>query len=572
MAGALGLRLAGPIAYDGVMHDKSWIGDGTSNAGGEDINRALAVYRRACLLLWLIVTDDPPGIETKPQRESLRQSVTGIWEVVRTPSIGRVFLVQMTCYPSFVLVVGLWGGPYLTHIYGYDLAGRGEILFVAALTQVLGAFVWGPSDRIFGRYKAPVLLGTAMSFVALVLLALLIGTVVTGPLWWRVDPSQQFLNQTWSPPIGSREAILVDGLARWQPEPEITDAVTDVRIVSSNTEFVRLVWPKVDNAARYRVYRTQHARKGSLGLPLSQLPATQTWFQDRLNLAPRTYRYSVLADDANGIVLREFHMETKPQLAMTFYAAQLGSLVPADAIAADFDGKRVDLPAHPLGTDHLGRDILARLLSVGQTSLFIGLMAPLVYVLLGMLYGATSALIGGRIDAVMMNFVDFVVALPFLLFMILFRVAMGTGPGESGITAMLVAMVALGWPSPARLVRGQILKLRELPYVEAARLMGVGRGYLIMRHLLPNVTGSLLVTFTFAIPSAIFTEAFLSFIGMGVVPPAASWGSMCNDGLRSLLTYPHMMLFPALAISLTVLVFNLLGDALRDAMALHDHE
>jgi MFS family permease len=123
------------------------------------------------LLLWLIVTDDPPGVETKPQRESLRQSVTGIWEVVRTPSIGRVFLVQMTCYPSFVLVVGLWGGPYLTHIYGYDLVGRGEILFVAALTQVLGAFVWGPSDRIFGRYKAPVLLGTAMSFVALVLLA-----------------------------------------------------------------------------------------------------------------------------------------------------------------------------------------------------------------------------------------------------------------------------------------------------------------------------------------------------------------------------------------------------------------
>jgi len=199
------------------------------------------------------------------------------------------------------------------------------------------------------------------------------------------------------------------------------------------------------------------------------------------------------------------------------------------------------------------------------------LMAPLVYVLLGMLYGATSALIGGRVDIVMMNFVDFVVALPFLLFMILFRVAMGTGPGESGITAMLVAMIALGWPTPARLVRGQILKLRELPYVDAAKLMGAGRGYLIIRHLLPNVTGSLLVTFTFAIPSAIFTEAFLSFIGMGVVPPAASWGSMCNDGLRNLMSYPHMMLFPALAISLTVLTFNLLGDALRDAMALHDH-
>lgn len=415
-----------------------------------------------------------------------------------------------------------------------------------------------------------------IAMLALTLLTLLVGAVVTGPLWWRVDPAQQFLNQTWSPPIGSREAILVDGLARWQPQlastAESAEGLTDIRIVSSNTEFVRLVWPQVDNAARYRVYRSHRMREGSLGLPLSQLPAAQAWYQDRLNLAPRKYRYTVLADDVNGVVVGEFHVETRPQLAMTFYAAQLGSLMPVDVIAADYEGRLVDLPAHPLGTDHLGRDILARLLSGGQTSLFIGLMAPLVYVLLGMLYGATSALIGGRIDAVMMNFADFVVALPFLLFMILFRVAMGTGPGESGITAMLVALVALGWPSPARLVRGQILKLRELPYVEAARLMGAGRGYLIVRHLLPNVTGSLLVTFTFAIPSAIFTEAFLSFIGMGVVPPAASWGSMCNDGLRSLLTYPHMMLFPALAISLTVLVFNLLGDALRDAMALHDHE
>jgi len=425
-----------------------------------------------------------------------------------------------------------------------------------------------------------------IAMLALGLLVFLIVAVVAGPFWWRVNPAQQFLNQISSPPIGSREAILVDGLARWQPtapsagatvENTSADAPADIQVVSSTTEFVRLIWPQVDNAARYRVYRNAGRRENTLGLPLAQLPsapfaATQPWFQDRLNLAPKKYLYTVIADDTNGVELREFRVETRPTLAMTFYAAQLGSLVPIDANVADHEGKLVNLPAHPLGTDHLGRDILARLLSGGRTSLFIGLMAPLFYVLMGMMYGATSALIGGRIDAVMMNFVDFVVALPFLLFMILFRVAMGTGPGESGISAMLVAMIALGWPSPARLVRGQILKLRELPYVEAARLMGAGRSYLILRHLLPNVIGSMLVTFTFAIPSAIFTEAFLSFIGMGVVPPAASWGSMCNDGLRNLLTYPHIMLFPALAISLTVLTFNLLGDALRDAMAIHDHD
>ncbi len=123
------------------------------------------------LLTWLFVSDDPPGKVTERRNETLRESVAGIWQVIRTPSMGRIFLVQLTSYPSYVLVVGLWGGPYLTHIYGYDLKGRGEILFVAALAQVLGSFFWGPSDRIFGRFKPPILAGTAMSFVALVLFA-----------------------------------------------------------------------------------------------------------------------------------------------------------------------------------------------------------------------------------------------------------------------------------------------------------------------------------------------------------------------------------------------------------------
>ena len=122
-------------------------------------------------LTWLFVSDDPPGRRTEPRHETLRESIAGIWQVIRTPSIGRIFLVQLTSYPSFVLVVGLWGGPYLTHIYGYDLKGRGEVLFVAALAQVLGSFFWGPSDRIFGRFKPPILAGTALSFSALALFA-----------------------------------------------------------------------------------------------------------------------------------------------------------------------------------------------------------------------------------------------------------------------------------------------------------------------------------------------------------------------------------------------------------------
>jgi MFS family permease len=119
------------------------------------------------LLTWLIVSDDPPGVKTEPRRESLRESVGGIWEVIRTPSIGRIFMIQLATYPSYLLVVGLWGGPYLTHIYGYDLQGRGDILFVAALAQIVGSFVWGPTDRLFGRPKVPVLIACSLSFVAL---------------------------------------------------------------------------------------------------------------------------------------------------------------------------------------------------------------------------------------------------------------------------------------------------------------------------------------------------------------------------------------------------------------------
>jgi MFS family permease len=125
------------------------------------------------VLVWLIVTDDPPGVKQEPHRESLRESIAGIWQVIRTPSMVRVFMAQLSSYPTYLLVVGLWGGPYLTHVYGYDLKGRGDVLFFAALAQVVGSFFWGPSDRLFGRYKLPVLIGLGTCFSSLVLLATL---------------------------------------------------------------------------------------------------------------------------------------------------------------------------------------------------------------------------------------------------------------------------------------------------------------------------------------------------------------------------------------------------------------
>jgi oligopeptide transport system permease protein len=201
-----------------------------------------------------------------------------------------------------------------------------------------------------------------------------------------------------------------------------------------------------------------------------------------------------------------------------------------------------------------------------RTSMLVGLTAPLLFITLGAFYGAAAGLLGNWIDNGLMRIADFVVALPFLLFMILFRVAMGIESGESGLLPMVLAMILLSWPSAARLVRGQVLQLRSSAFVLSARMAGASNLYLIRRHLLPNVLPLLLVSLSFAIPQAIFTEALLSFIGMGVVPPTPSWGSLCNEGIRSMLTHPHELIVPALAISTAVLAFNVLGDALSDAM------
>jgi oligopeptide transport system permease protein len=193
-------------------------------------------------------------------------------------------------------------------------------------------------------------------------------------------------------------------------------------------------------------------------------------------------------------------------------------------------------------------------------------IAPLLYVFVGIIYGSTAGFLGGRADQALMRFADFIVALPFLLFMILFRIAFGIGPGESGVIPMLIALVVLQWPVTARLVRGQVLQIRQEGYIAAAQLLGARSAYLVFRHMIPNTIGVILVTLTFEIPRVIFIEAFLSFIGMGVAPPTPSWGSMANEGIKTMLAHPHELLFPAIFISVAVLAFNLLGDGLRDAL------
>ncbi len=399
-----------------------------------------------------------------------------------------------------------------------------------------------------------------------IVLGLLAFTLI-GPMLWTIDPAAQDVDQISLPPGSDRTATIIAPYEPWSGG-SVLPMGDGLRLGDEATsEAVRLNWDRVAGAASYSVYRSLFdvGSDRALGLPLVDLfGETATHFEDRLDLTPRTYHYSVIAFAADGTELDFQTLEVQVSRVITAdQAFERGLIGSIDEVEI---GDEVLMPLHPFGTDYLGRDMLARLMHGARVSLFIGIAAPLLYVLFGVIYGSTAGFIGGRVDQALMRFADFVVALPFLLFMILFKIAFGIGPGESGILPMLVALVLLSWPATGRLVRGQILQIREEGYISASRLLGAKNGYLVVRHMIPNTMGVILVTLTFAVPSAIFTEAFLSFIGMGVAPPTPSWGSMCNEGIKTMLTTPHELIFPALFISITVLAFNLLGDGLRDAL------
>ncbi len=216
---------------------------------------------------------------------------------------------------------------------------------------------------------------------------------------------------------------------------------------------------------------------------------------------------------------------------------------------------------YPLGTDQLGRDVLARQLYGARISLTVALVATLVNFFIGVFYGGLSGYLGGRTDTIMMRIVEIIATIPLTLYVILIMVVLTTG-----FTAVIVAIGSVYWVDMARIVRGQMLTLKEQDYIAAAHTMGASTWRILTRHLLPNTLGPILVALTMLIPSAIFIEAFMSFIGLGVTPPQASWGTLTSDAVETLRAYPYQLFFPAAAISLTMFAFNFLGDGLRDAL------
>ncbi|QGG50341.1 ABC transporter permease [Lysinibacillus pakistanensis] len=213
------------------------------------------------------------------------------------------------------------------------------------------------------------------------------------------------------------------------------------------------------------------------------------------------------------------------------------------------------------GTDDLGRDIFVRIWAGARISLLIGITAAVIDLIIGVLWGSISGLAGGRVDNIMMRIADVLTAVPYLLVVIVLLVVL-----KPGIIPMIIALSITGWINMARIVRGEVLSIKNQEYVLAARTLGAQTGHLILKHLVPNALGAILVTMTLTVPHAIFTESFLSYLGLGVPAPQASWGTMASDGNGAITNAPWRLIFPALFISLTIFAFNAVGDGLRDAL------
>ena len=216
---------------------------------------------------------------------------------------------------------------------------------------------------------------------------------------------------------------------------------------------------------------------------------------------------------------------------------------------------------HLLGTDVFGRDMLTRIMYGGRVSLLVGFIATSVALVIGVSWGAVAGYAGGKLDAFMMRLVDILYALPFMIFIILLMVVFG-----KNLLLLFFAIGAVEWLTMARIVRGQVMTLKKQEFIEAAHSMGLPKQIIIVRHIVPNAIGPIIVYATLTVPNVMLLEAFLSFLGLGIQPPESSWGLLINYGVETMEEYPWLLIFPGLALTITLFALNFLGDGLRDAL------
>ncbi len=295
---------------------------------------------------------------------------------------------------------------------------------------------------------------------------------------------------------------------------------------------------------------------------LERALAVPTTPEEELEWVP-TRRASLWGDALRRLIRNRLAMFGLAVILFFSFLAIFAPLLAPHDYAEQFWDHIAEYPSwqFPLGTDLNGRDMLSRMIYGARVSMTVGLVAQFIVVLIGVPIGAIAGYYGGKVDTAIMRLVDIMYAFPTLLFVILIMTMLG-----KGLFNIFIAIGLVGWVTLSRLVRAQILSLREKDFVKAARTMGASGGRIILRHLLPNALTPIIVAVTFGIPQAIFTEAALSFIGVGINPPTPSWGQMVGEYQQYIRSYWHMSLFPALAIGLLMLAFTFFGDGLRDAL------